>query len=145
MAGHLRTVDTGTARRTSGKRTRKNREHLPPGQAAAHARRKQHHGARTQALDRINRTSDPLRQLDIAREYVRSAAAKYQADGHVVDAVQALLAAGDAIYTSAAPLSESARRTRRETAARHQQQRHRNQVLIREGEAAIRRQHTTGR
>lgn len=112
MAGHTRTVDTGKTQRT-GRRTRRVREHLPPGEAAENARAKQHQGARERALDRINRTTDPLGQLDAARDYVRSAAAKYQATGHVTDGIEALLAVGDAIFHRAAPLSEAQRRTRR--------------------------------
>lgn len=115
MAGHLRTTDTGTTRRTTGKRVRRNREHLPPGEAADHGRRKQHRGARSRAVDQIHRTTDPLAQVDIARDYVRSAAAKYVPDGHLIEAIQALLAAGDGIYTHAPARSESARRHRRTT------------------------------
>lgn len=146
MAGHVRTVGTGKARRAGGGKPRKIRQHLPAGEVELARRRKQHLGARTVAADRIGRTRDPLRQLDIAREYVRSAAAKYTADPAVVDAaVNALLAAGDHIFTAGAPLPASAKRTRREAAARHRQQRQQDALLAREGAAAIRRQRTDAR
>ncbi|TDX84963.1 hypothetical protein [Amycolatopsis arida] len=140
MAGHTRTRATGTARRTSGGKTRKLREHLPSDQLDQHRRRTQRRGARSRAVDRISRTSDPLRRLDVAREYVMSAAAKYRDPGAVAAAVEALLAAGDRIYAHGAPLTPAERRTRRERANQHRQQRQRTAVLVREGQAAIRRQ-----
>lgn len=142
MAGHTRTVATGKARKTASGLPRKIREHLPPEQIAATKRRKQHTGARTVAADRIARTSDPLRQLDIAREYLRSAAAKYVADADIVQtAVNALLAAGDRVFASGAPLTPGARQARRARATRHRDQRKNTALLVREGTAAIRRQH----
>jgi hypothetical protein len=140
VAGHTRTVPNGKGRRTSGGKTRKVREHLPPDEVASARRRKQFLGARSVAADRIARTSDPLRQLDIAREYVRSAAAKYTDAAAVAAAVEALLAVGDRIYATGTPLSAAAKRTRRATADRHRQERHRTAVLVREGRAAVRRQ-----
>lgn len=145
MAGHARTVDTGKARRAPSGKVRKVRRHVPPGEAETAKRQKQHRGARTVALNRISRTTDPLRQLDIAREYVRSAAAKYQPDGQVTTAVQALLAAGDRIYQSGQPLSAAAKRTRRERAQRHQTKRRETAVLVREGQTAVRRQRNDAR
>lgn len=141
MAGHVRSADTGKARRTAAGRPRKIREHLPAGEVEAAKRRKRHLGARTLAADRIDRARDPLRQLDIAREYVRSAAAKYTADHEITAAVEALLAAGDRIFTTGVPLSAAAKRARRERAARHRWQREQTELLVREGRAAIRRQH----
>lgn len=141
MAGHARTVDTGKARRTPTGKARKIREHLPPGEAETAKRRKQHRGARTITLDRINRTTDALRQLDIAREYVRSAAAKYEPGGEITAAIEALLGVGDRIYQVGSPLSESARRTRRTVSERHRAKRATTAVLVREGTAAVRRQH----
>ncbi|GAA0645714.1 hypothetical protein GCM10010174_80920 [Kutzneria viridogrisea] len=146
MAGHLRSVDTGKARQTPSGRARRVREHLPPGQVALAKRRKQHLGARAAAADRIARTTDPLRQLDIAREYVRSAAAKYTATDAVLQvAVQALLQVGDQVFTTGTPVSASTKRTRRQSAERHRQQRQRNQLLLREGRAAVRRQQSESR
>ena len=142
MAGHTRTVATGKARRTTSGLPRKIREHLPPEQAAATKRRKQHKGARTVAADRIARTSDPMRQLDIAREYLRSAAAKYIADADIVQvAIDALITAGDRVFANGAPLTPAARQARRATATRHRDQRQKTALLVREGTAAIRRQH----
>lgn len=100
MAGHVRTVDTGKTRRTTGRRTRRVREHLPPGEAESARRRKEHAGARALAMDRINRESDPLAQLSHAVSYVRSAAAKYRSDADVSAAVQMLAEIGDRIYSN---------------------------------------------
>ena len=141
MAGHVRSVATGKARRTASGRIRKVREHLPPGEAEQAKRRKQHLGARTVATDQINRAGDLLRKLDIARQYVRSAAAKYTAAPDEINAaVEALLALGDRIYANGVPLSPGAKRTRRANAARHRQQRQQTALLIQEGRASIRRQ-----
>lgn len=103
MAGHGRSIDTGKSRRTTSGKSRRIRQHLPPGEAEQARRRKQHDGARTVALNRIRRTSDPLRQVDIARDYLRSAAAKYRPHGEVTGVIEALLAAGDQIYRHAEP------------------------------------------
>lgn len=103
MAGHTRSADTGTARRTSSGKSRRVRKHLPAGEAAAARRTKQQQGARTLTDHKIRRERDPLRQLDIARDYVRSAANKYHPGGQVADAIAALLAAGDRIYESGTP------------------------------------------
>ncbi|MFC4000909.1 hypothetical protein ACFS2C_28085 [Prauserella oleivorans] len=100
MAGHHRTVATGKARRTGSGfgRVRQIREHLPPGEAATNRRRKLRAAARAIANQRINVARDPLVQLEAARDYVRSAAAKYQHDTALQQAVDALLAIGDQIY-----------------------------------------------
>lgn len=140
MAGHNRTVDTGRSARAAGGKPRKIREHLPPGQVPAAKRAKAHAGARTTAMNRISRTADPLRQLDHARDYLRSAVAKYTAPHEIHPVVEALLAAADRIYRTGTPVTEAARRTRRDTASRHRKDRTTNQVLIREGKTAIRRQ-----
>lgn len=103
MAGHSRTVDTGRARRTPRGKSRRVRQHLPPGEADQAHRDKHRRGARAVAEHRMRRTSDPLAQLDAAREYVRSAAAKYRPAGHTTEAVEALLAAGDRIYQHGVP------------------------------------------
>ncbi len=145
MAGHGRTIETGKARRTARGRSRRIRQHIPDGEAEQAKRRKQHSGARANAVNRINRTTDPLRKLDIAREYLRSAAAKYQPDSEITDAVQALLAAGDRIYQHAEPLSPAAKRTRRVRAERSQTVRANNAALIREGKAAVRQQQNNAR
>lgn len=145
MAGHVRSVDTGKARRTAGGKSRKVREHLPPGEVEAAKRRKQHLGARTVATDRINRARDAQAQLDIAREYVRSAAAKYTADEEITAAVQALLAAGDRIFQTGQPLSPAGKRARREAADRHRVKRQQDALLLREGRASIRRQQADAR
>lgn len=143
MAGHVHTVDTGKARRTASGRRRKIRERIPTDEAETSKRSKRHEGARTITMDRISRTTDPLRRLDAAREYVRSAAAKYLVDPEMVSAaVEALLAAGDQIFTEGEPLSPSARRTRRDQAEYHRARRQRTELLVREGAAAVRRQQT---
>lgn len=100
MAGHHRTVATGKARRTGSGfgRVRKVRQHLPPGEADTSRRRKLRASARAIANQRITTTRDPLVQLDAARDYVRSAAAKYAHDAAIQQAVDALLAIGDQIY-----------------------------------------------
>ncbi|MHA6801771.1 hypothetical protein [Bounagaea algeriensis] len=98
MAGRSRTVDTG---RTDGRR--RLRQHRPAGEAAAARRSKEHQGARAQVEHRLGRTRDPLRQLDAARDYLRSAAQKYQPDGHLAGAIEALLAAGDELYRTGIP------------------------------------------
>jgi hypothetical protein len=139
MAGHSRSVDTGKARRTANGKTRKVREHLPPGEAETARRDKQHRGARTVAADRIARTRDPLRQLDIAREYLRSAAAKYQPNPGDLDiAVKALLAVGDRIFQTGQPQTAAARQTRRTKAASHRKRRADLTTLTRLGEQAAR-------
>lgn len=107
MAGHRRTVDTGTARRTTSGKTRRVREHRAAGESAAARRDQEQKGARALVEHRIRRTKDPLRQLDIARDYVRSAAAKYQPGSELAGAIEALLTAGDRIYGT------GVRRTRR--------------------------------
>lgn len=140
MAGHVRSIDTGKARRTASGKTRKIRQHLPPGEVEKAKRRKQHLGARTVINARLAATSDPLRRLDIAREYVRSAAAKYQVSGELAAAVDALIAAGDRIFITGEPLSPSAKRTRRAAAEQHRAKRKRTALLVREGRAAVRRQ-----
>ena len=98
MAGHTRTVATGQTRRTPGGKTRRVREHRPAGEAEQARRRKEHHGSRSLATDRIAKAGDPLAQLAAAVGYVRSANAKYAGDAEVTAAVQALLEAGDRIY-----------------------------------------------
>jgi len=98
MAGHTRTVATGQTRRSPSGKTRRVREHRPAGEAEQARRRKEYHGARSLAVDRIARAGDPLAQLSAAVGYVRSAAAKYTGDAEVTAAVQALLEAGDRIY-----------------------------------------------
>lgn len=146
MAGHVRTVDTGRARRTASGRTRRVREHLPPGEVEAARRCKQHLGARTAAANKINRANDLLKRLDIAREYLRSAAAKYEIDTAAVEAaVEALLAAGDRTYQHGAPLTASAKRRRREEALKHRAKRQQTAVLVREGLKAVRSQQAEAR
>lgn len=104
MAGHTRTVGTGKHQRGITGRPRRVREHLAPGDAATAKRQKTHQSARSIALHHIRRASDPLVQIDRARDYVRSAARKYRFEGtDVTDVVQALLAAGDHIYTHGEP------------------------------------------
>lgn len=100
MAGHTRTVATGRSWRTGSGKSRRVREHLPPGEADKERRRKQHQGARTLATDRIKRERNPMAQLAHALAYVRSASAKYRADADVTAAVQTLLDVGDRIYTT---------------------------------------------
>lgn len=100
MAGHRRTVDTGTARRTASGKTRRVRQHRAAGESATARRDQEKRGARALVEHRIRRTKDPMRQLDIARDYVRSAAAKYQPGGEISDVVDALLTAGDRIYST---------------------------------------------
>lgn len=104
MAGHSRTVGTNRhAPGTSG-RSRRVRRHLPPGEAAAAKRHRAHQSARSVALHHIQRTSDPLTQIDRARDYVRSAAGKYRTDqAELTSVVEALLAAGDRIYQTGEP------------------------------------------
>src|SRR5699024_2199254 len=99
MAGHTRTVATGETHRSPGGRTRRVREHRPAGEAEQARRRKEHHGARSLAVARIARACDPLAQLSAAVVYVRSASAEYTGDADVTAAVQALLEAGERIYT----------------------------------------------
>lgn len=141
MAGHSRTTATGKARRAASGKPRRVREHLPPGEAEAAKRVKAQRGAKTVALDRISRTSDPLAKLNIAREYVRSAAAKYQVDdAAVAAAIDALLAAGDRIFTTGQPVTAAQKRTRQQHTERRRQRRAETELLLREGRASIRRQ-----
>ena len=102
MAGRSRTVDTG--RNANGRRVR---QHRPAGETEAARREKHRRGARAQVEQRVGRTRDPLRQLDAARDYVRSAAQKYHPEsgsgGQLDAAVQALLAAGDELYRTGTP------------------------------------------
>ncbi|WP_345368311.1 hypothetical protein, partial [Saccharopolyspora cebuensis] len=78
MAGHTRTVDTGAAVRTAAGRVRKVRRHRPAGQARVHARVKAHRGARRTVEARLRSASDPVRRLEIALGYVKSARAKFR-------------------------------------------------------------------
>lgn len=104
MAGRSRTVDTG---RTRG--NRRARQHRPAGETESAHRDRVHRGARALVNQRIDRARDPLRQLDIARDYVRSAAQKYQVRGETAPAIEALLAAGDELYRTGSPKSRTRR------------------------------------
>lgn len=103
MAGHGRSVDTGTTQRGTSGKTRRARRHLPAGEAAAARRTKAHSGARSLANDRVRRAKTPEEQLIAAHDYVRSAMAKYTPGSHTGPAVEALLAAGDRIYQHGSP------------------------------------------
>lgn len=141
MAGHSRTTATGKAHRAASGKPRRVREHLPPGEAEDAKRAKAHRGAKTVALDRISRATDPLTKLNIAREYVRSAAAKYQVDEDTVTAaIDAMLAAGDRIFTAGQPVTAAQKRTRQHHSQQRRQRRTENELLLREGRAAVRRQ-----
>jgi hypothetical protein len=144
VAGHWRTTDTGTARRTSSGHTRRVREHLPAGEALDAKRLKDYTGARKIVVDRLEKMKDPARRLDAAVQYVRSATAKYEI-ADVNAAVDALLALGDQIFAASAPLSEDIKRHRREAAARRRVEREQTQVMVREGKKAIRRQQRQSR
>lgn len=109
MAGHTRTQDTGQSRRTSQGRTRRVRHHLAPDDLDTARRRKQRNGARSVTDGRMARTSDPLARLDIARGYLRSAAAKYGDDQAVEEATAALLAAADRLYRTGRPRTRGRR------------------------------------
>ncbi|RBM18084.1 hypothetical protein DI005_20025 [Prauserella sp. PE36] len=74
------------------------RQHLPAGEAEQNARRKARDGAKAVAYQRIRRTSDPMQQLDAARDYVRSAAAKYSHGPALNRLVNAMLEIGDEIF-----------------------------------------------
>lgn len=138
MAGHQRTKDTGAAKRTATGKVRRVREHLPAEEIETTKRRKRFAGARALVNERLARTTDPLKQLDLARAYVLSAAAKYNHDKALLDAVDALLRAGDHILTTGQELTPSARSTRRSTTARHRKRRRDTTIVLREGHAAIR-------
>ncbi|GAB2763216.1 hypothetical protein GCM10027174_44880 [Salinifilum aidingensis] len=105
MAGRSRTVDTG---RTDGRR--RLRQHRPAGEAEPYRREKALRGARAQVDHRIRQERDPLRQLDAARDYVRSATRKYQPGGDLAPVIEALLTAGDAIYRNGTPRDRQNRR-----------------------------------
>ena len=77
MAGHLRTTPAPGARRTSKNTVRRNRQHLPDGEADQHARERIVAAGKSTAYQRINARSGDLAKVDAAREYLRSAAAKY--------------------------------------------------------------------
>lgn len=143
MAGHTRTVDTGTARRTRTGKVRRIRQHLPAGQSEKARRDKAHRGARTVALARIDRARTPLDKLEAARQYVRSAAAKYGiADPDVAAAVTALLAAGDRIFQTRQPLSAAARARRRSAREAQRVRRTHTRTLLRLGKQAARQART---
>lgn len=140
MAGHSRTTATGATRPGVTGKPRRVREHLPAGDAEHIRRAKSQRGAKTRLKHRLDRTSDPLARLDAARDYLRSAAAKYQTTASVEQAVQALIVAADRIFRDGDPLTEAQHRTRRDRAARRKQHRDTTAVLLREGRAAVRRQ-----
>lgn len=100
MAGHNRTVDTGRTRRSSGGKARRVREHRPAGESDGARRDKERRGARRIADDRVRKATSPTARLDAARDYLRSAAAKYHAQAELDSAVAVLLDAGDRIYTT---------------------------------------------
>ncbi|GAA1983283.1 hypothetical protein [Amycolatopsis minnesotensis] len=145
MAGHVRTMPgTGRQPGVTG-RSRKVRVHLPPGEAEVAKRVKQRNGARTIAQHRIVSARTPQARLDAARDYVRSAAAKYRADDEIAVAVEALLAAGDRIFARGAPVDPGTRAARQVRAARNRERARTNQVLIREGRKSVRRQQMEAR
>lgn len=106
MAGHTRTTGTGATVRGATGKPRRVREHLPAGDAEIARRKKAHAGARSQARSHIATAQDGLRQIEAARDYVRSAAAKYHPHpDDLQPVVQALLAAGDRIFEAGTPRS----------------------------------------
>lgn len=143
MAGHTRTTGTARAVTAASGRIRKVREHLPPGDGAESSdlvRRKRRNGARALVGERIARTSDPLTQVALAADYVKSAAAKYQArTGAAAAAVEALLELGDRIYAAGEPLTPGQKHHRKTVAQAHRAARTRNAQLVAEGAAAVRK------
>lgn len=92
MAGHRRTVPGKGIDPTTGRRRRVAK---PNGEAAVTAHQRRARNTRALAEQRLAAETDPLRRLDIAVGYVRSAAAKTNPNPDELDqAVAALMRHG---------------------------------------------------